>query len=544
MMMPISSEFIELCEAQVEILSDALGAALCIVYLADEPMSGHKSEHHATHLVPVVVKPEGAAEWTDREQTTWLENRNRWRDDQPISQSMSLPAADQPNSPETEKNPEIVSLSRQLLDVQQLDKEEAAELETDLRALHASEAELSEQQDELLETTSITSISDDADSSEHLQIAIPLAYQGVMVGLLIAARPDRFWTSREQHQIEQIAKTLTSAYVVDQRARWLKERLANQQAAHQAIFAQQQDIFDDLLHQFRNPLTALRTFGKLLLRRLQSEDRNQDVVEGIVRESDRLQELLQRFKSALDEPLPSLMSSEPEPDFSDEFTVQHDTDTSSLRVTPYRSAEPTSETSRFLPNDTTDERASSSQYLIGHDVSREPCQWNDVLAPVLVVAEAIAQDRDIDFEVDIPTDLPAVLADPLSLRESMNNLIDNALKYTPPGGQVRVQGGIQSEGLQAIAVIDSGPGIPEADLEHLFERHYRGVQAQGPISGTGLGLAIAKDLLRQMAGDIEVFSPVSEAEFLSQWSPAETTGPGTAFVVWLEQDEASCSSSA
>ena len=63
----------------------------------------------------------------------------------------------------------------------------------------------------------------------------------------------------------------------------------------QMIQEKQQDLLDSLLHQFRNPLTALRTFGKLLMKRLQPGDKNREVATSIVRESERLQELLQKF---------------------------------------------------------------------------------------------------------------------------------------------------------------------------------------------------------------------------------------------------------
>jgi signal transduction histidine kinase len=89
-----------------------------------------------------------------------------------------------------------------------------------------------------------------------------------------------------------------------------------------------------------------------------------------------------------------------------------------------------------------------------------------------------------------------------------------------------------------IAISDTGPGIPSQDLEHLFERHYRGVQASTAIPGTGLGLAIAKELIEQMHGEIEVFSPAqplwdkqNSESALS--NPQDNPPMGTTFVVWL-----------
>jgi signal transduction histidine kinase len=90
----------------------------------------------------------------------------------------------------------------------------------------------------------------------------------------------------------------------------------------------------------------------------------------------------------------------------------------------------------------------------------------------------------------------------------------------------------------AIAISDTGPGIPPQDLEHLFERHYRGVQASTAIPGSGLGLAIAKELIEQMQGDIQVFSP---AQLVWAKQNSESTignaqdnlARGTTFIVWL-----------
>src|SRR5207237_7776886 len=133
-----------------------------------------------------------------------------------------------------------------------------------------------------------------------------------------------------------------------------------------------------------------------------------------------------------------------------------------------------------------------------------------VLEPLLVSAKASAQERNLDLQTENPTDLPLVQGNTKALREVLSNLIDNALKYTPSGGQVDIRVGEKRQTAQGemigIAISDSGPGIPPQDLEHLFERHYRGVQAATAIPGSGLGLAIAKELIGQMHGEIEVFS--------------------------------------
>jgi signal transduction histidine kinase len=86
---------------------------------------------------------------------------------------------------------------------------------------------------------------------------------------------------------------------------------------------------------------------------------------------------------------------------------------------------------------------------------------------------------------------------------------------------------------QAIIVADTGPGIPPEDLQHLFTRHYRGVQAQTEIPGTGLGLAIAQELMHQMQGEIQLFSPASSCGLLDEMGDEEFQQSGTAAVIWL-----------
>lgn len=120
-------------------------------------------------------------------------------------------------------------------------------------------------------------------------------------------------------------------------------------------------------------------------------------------------------------------------------------------------------------------------------------------------------------------DLPSgvwVSAEPDRLRQLCLILLDNALKYTPLGGQVTIEAGRSARGDAqgvVIGVRDTGPGIPEVDRERIFERFYRIESARGP-GGAGLGLAIARWIVQEHHGTIEVDS-----------APAR----GTTFTVWL-----------
>lgn len=110
--------------------------------------------------------------------------------------------------------------------------------------------------------------------------------------------------------------------------------------------------------------------------------------------------------------------------------------------------------------------------------------------------------HQIEVVCEIEPDMPPVLADPQRLEQVVINLVQNALRYTPPGGIVMMMA--KSEGKQvAISVIDTGPGIDPAEHELVFERFYRGDASRTRMTGgAGLGLAIALELVRAMQGDL------------------------------------------
>jgi signal transduction histidine kinase len=136
-----------------------------------------------------------------------------------------------------------------------------------------------------------------------------------------------------------------------------------------------------------------------------------------------------------------------------------------------------------------------------------------VEAAVLAVVDRLssqAEEKHIDLKVDyVPRGL-TVMASEDGLSRVFLNLIGNAIKYTPPGGKVSV--GLEQRGDEVVATVaDTGIGIPEVDLPHVFEEFYRaGNVKQDGLTGTGLGLAIVKDLVERYDGRVSVRSKAGE----------------------------------
>jgi signal transduction histidine kinase len=444
MLTSASSEFVALCREQMAVLARSLGASLSIVYLTQELVEAPTLE---TKLIPVAVYPETVQ--VGPRQNPLLGGSPHF---EPVSSFFG----------------------------KQLTLKNALTLPNTKNRLLLSAHESPTPKEEYLRSSD--------------QIVLPLIHENVVMGFLVTGREDRPWNEPERNEIESIVQTLTLGCILDRRRIWLEMQLHQQQILQE----RQRDLLDNLLHQFRNPLTALRTFGKLLLKRLRSGDANREVAASIVRESDRLEELLKQFDKVIDLTAADLTPLlPPQNEVFVEATVQ--------------------------------KRQKPMLLLPGTGEEEVNCSYKDLLEPLLVSAKAIARERNLKLIAEIPPNLPKVRVNFKGLQEVLNNIIDNALKYTPAGGKILIQAGQEKPNYQGVAISDNGPGIPVQDLEHLGERHYRGVQAQTTIPGTGLGLAIAKQLIEQMHGEIQVFSPALN------WQVQSSNNPGTTFVIWLPE---------
>jgi signal transduction histidine kinase len=294
------------------------------------------------------------------------------------------------------------------------------------------------------------------------QLVLPLVQGEVLLGLLVLLRPGMLWSGWEQEQLHRAAQTLVLAWRLEQqRQDWQiqAQNLALGQAQHRELLA-------TVLHQLRSPLSALKTFAKLLYKRLAGTP-NQEVLAGMLAQTERIAELLHRLEPSTPQPL--------------------------------------------LPGGTVP--------LLLPGLTLEPVAVVEVLTPLVMAAQLTAQERGLTLSYDPPVPSPIAQADAKALREVVSNLLDNSLKYTPKGGHIEAGTRATADGV-LIWVQDDGPGIPPAEQEQVFLRHYRGAQTAATTPGDGLGLAVVRELVHQMGGRITLISP-----------------PGTRMEVWLPGTE-------
>jgi signal transduction histidine kinase len=468
MLLPVSAEFTALCQAQMRLVAQMVGADSAAVYLAES-----WTEQALPKLIPIATYPAELDSQSASSQRGYAADK-------------VLPTT--ASSGDTIASwQEPIAFDDGLVDV----------------AAH--------EHDELLALPDFATTKPESDVRQRL--AVPLLHEGQMLGILVSWRTDHPWNAQEQTSLEDCARSLTLACMLDQRGQWL----STQMVSLDQVQTRQSDRLHELLHQLRSPLTALKTFGKLLNKRMPPDDPNQALVINMLRESDRLQELLSYFDE----------------------TLQAVDDSRDALVTSVPLLAPASIGSESVPPAlpvTVDTLAH-----FGGALKIQPHWVGDLILPLLELFSPLAEAEGIAFHLFPPRQDAAIQADPYALTEILNNFLDNALKYASAGSEVWIQWGLtraDRPDLEGILVGDTGPGIPTADQPHVFERHFRGIQAMGELEGSGLGLAIAQDLVQEMQGDLRVYSPLRDMP----WSIPEAIAylpdtQGTAFVIWLPKAE-------
>jgi signal transduction histidine kinase len=144
------------------------------------------------------------------------------------------------------------------------------------------------------------------------------------------------------------------------------------------------------------------------------------------------------------------------------------------------------------------------------DLARKPFDLASVLSEEAGRFGVRAADKEVHLEVQTPSELPA-RGDPKRTRQIIAVLLDNAVRFAPPAGNIVVSGRLHERWVEA-SVTDTGPGISPEHLPRLFDRFYRAKtsRSRGKSAGTGLGLAIARDLARAQGGDLGAESAKDE----------------------------------
>ena len=153
----------------------------------------------------------------------------------------------------------------------------------------------------------------------------------------------------------------------------------------------------------------------------------------------------------------------------------------------------------------------------------QPVALHDLVDMTIANRRAQAQERGLTLVRWPAAPGPVALIDPGQIARVMNNLVDNAILFTPQGGRIAISTGTGETGGRVwsrVTVTDTGIGIPEDELPHVFERFFRGAEPRSmQISGAGLGLAVATEIVELHGGRLTVESQVTVGATFIVWLP-------------------------
>ncbi len=383
--------------------------------------------------------------------------------------------------------------------------------------------------------------------NKRAALSVPLLSGSQTVGVLLVSpsvnsNPDigNVWTDLDRQQVSRAAQSLSMALSMDNERSFLKEQ---NNAFRQGL--------SDSLHQVKNPLQALRTYGKILQRQIANTENMGpgtpqllELTERLMIQSERVVDLMVPMDTLV-ENLEQSTRLALQPAKVDTFSPK----SLVVRSEPLQLLPWENETIEFArANSTSAEFAASPKYstlnrrsrrrnasstpqnllapiadatkpasttVVG-DLELEMTFVGDVLEPIFSAFGAMASERGIRFEViEDGFELPGVMAAPKSLQEAISNILDNAFKYVVlskrespflknpcPHVRVRMVPSKREPGV-AILVEDNGPGISDGDRESIFDRGFRS-DSTSYVEGTGIGLDISRTLIERMGGTLSI----------------------------------------
>ncbi len=159
-------------------------------------------------------------------------------------------------------------------------------------------------------------------------------------------------------------------------------------------------------------------------------------------------------------------------------------------------------------------------------LKKERIELATVFTIVLGLFRERAEKKGIKLKTELPPDLPPIRTDQRALEQVLSNLVENAVKYCPPGSTVTISAGIQAAAkaggrIVRVSVTDNGPGVDPQHVPRLFERFYRVDAGRSrDVGGTGLGLSIVKHLVEAMGGNVTVDSKVGRGSTFAVTLPS------------------------
>ena len=156
------------------------------------------------------------------------------------------------------------------------------------------------------------------------------------------------------------------------------------------------------------------------------------------------------------------------------------------------------------------------QVLGKQELNRKQVQLEEWLAGTLSPWEAAAREKGLAWNETIGADLPTISIDPDRMAQAIGNILSNAIKFTPAGGEISTVVAYVDHQL-TVEVADTGPGIPVDEQEKIFQPFYRSKQSRRVVEGMGLGLSIVRDIVTAHGGEIKLESmPGQGSRFILQ----------------------------